>query len=244
MATVTNQLQNIASQEVASAHAHLAALGHKQAHVTFATLGTLLLVVVMMLTGGFFALRSYDRQLDKADARYEQVQEHEKILEKKLEDSNKQIQDLSAQQAQKTIIIDKRDKTADQKIADATKPDKTAEDVTEDAKNYLGTIPKFVSDGNLLAFKVTEVQGFVATKIDRDRLFGDLTDTKAILVAEKQKTTTLTGDKVLLQTQLDEANGSLKEYRKVAHKGKFKKFLGGATKVGLVLGGIWLGHQL
>lgn len=221
-----------------------------QRHVVM-NLGVIAVLALILITGllaGRHALNSFDSQLAKADTRYEQYVTDNKALKARLDASDNKIQFLADQQAKQQKSIDKRDTTTNKKIDDVKSPDKTNQQAADDLVSAYGSEP-FVN-WNILdqlghfSFSKPQVQMFTVTKLDRDRLFADYAERGKQLDEEKQKTADLADDKKRLKKSNDQADASLQQYKSLAEKSKFRKFLDGAEKVGIFIGGVYLGKKL
>jgi hypothetical protein len=189
-----------------------------------------------------------------SEKRYEQLlgkaEEREAVYLKKLDDSEKRweaaeqrIAELSAQQAQVQTRIVYRDKEADKVKAEVTAPDRSADKVSDDVLAAY-KFPPLSLTGDNFTFSRPQVQAFVATKIDDDRFAADLADVQLQLGLEKQKNDALRVSLTEAQDNLKEAKGVIDGYKKVAKKGFFRRAGAAALKVGLFVGGIYLGRHL
>ena len=149
------------------------------------------------------------------------------------------IQEANKQAALATAMASRNVK-ADKAIEDVKKPDATLTEVATASKDQLGVTPTVEPD-NKLGFEKSEVQDFIATDIDRDRLSQNLADTTAQYASSQKNVASLTTDLAASQKVGDECKASLDQLKKVKTPNKFKAAL---VKVGLFVAGAWLGHQL
>jgi hypothetical protein len=215
--------------------AEVSALSHH--HVSLGFIGVILLAFALL--GGLFYhnMVSYEKQMAVAQAHEETYQASLKTLNEQLVANAAAIAKLTEQQKQVQTKIVYRDKTADEKIKGVTNPENTVAQVAQDSENYLGALPTITPDG-LLAYQPLQVQGFVATKIDRDRLEGNLADVHTILDLEKDKVTRLDSDLAANKETLRLANITIDDYKKAAKKGKWRRMFEGAGKFsgGVIVG--------
>jgi hypothetical protein len=218
--------------------AEVSALSHH--HVSLGFIGVILLAFALL--GGLFYhnMVSYEKQMAVAQAHEETYQASLKALNEQLASNAAVIAKLSEQQNEKVKTIYVRDKTADEKIKGVTNPENTVAQVAQDSKDYLGALPTITTDG-LLAYQPLQVQGFVATKIDRDRLEGNVADVRTILDLEKDKVTRLDSDLAANKETLRLANITIDDYKKAAKKGKWRRFFEGTGKFS---GGVLVGAAL
>src|SRR5208282_3903714 len=109
-----------------------------------------------------------------------------------------------------------------------------------------------------LTFAVPDVQEFTATKVDDVTKTADLVDKTAQLTASNNSNVSLTADlkvgtaafQALQKTEaqcevtVTDKQKALDDYKKAAVMTKWKKFLNGAEKVSIFIGGVVLGHKL
>ena len=140
-----------------------------------------------------------------------------------------------------TREIQTRDTTADAAIKQVTQPDATLQQVAQDSETYLNAKPILKLDVNALAFTPSQVQGFIATKIDRDRLDGDLKSTQAEVALHKQNEATYQADLTAAKVSLDSCQKTVTGYEKAAKRGKWRKFFDNAEKAAIFAGGLYIG---
>jgi hypothetical protein len=247
VATVTEDLKADAQDVQAKLVDHLAALGHRHASVS-AALGVLVLVLAVMCVGWYLGLRSYEAQIQRAEAKEAQFNADRKDLTAQLT-ASKTVQD-TASKAQQVIVkvVHDRDTKADAAIAKATAPNKTAQEALSDlSAAYHGTIvadPNAITADGRLVFPVFTVQGFTATRIDRDRLSDDLKSSADNLAQEQKKTEQLAKDVAAANKAVADAEPAIKAYKKVAKHSRLKAIGAGALKVGIFVAGAYVGKHL
>ena len=182
-----------------------------------------------------------------------------------------------AADAQKLLSLTKAFQTlnanADQHIHDVVQPGKTSEQVFSDLKDAYKMTPSGSalalsvtadkdSGEKLLSFPVPIVQQFTATKLDRDRLFDSTVNlNQQIILKQKDLDSTaldLGNLRISYDTLMDsdgklqmantQCQETVKNYKTVAKKTKWQKFLAGAERGGEIalalLGGYELGRRL
>lgn len=237
--------------------AQLASLAHKHAHVSFALIGVLALVLGLMTAGGIVAVKYTNAQLAKADAVDAQYKSDKAKWEQERSQLQNQIDAASQKQQVLVKVIHDRDQTADQQIAQAKDPSADAQKVAADTEHLYGFAPTvepasvpacLACPSEMFEFNKEEVQTFNATKIDRDRLAADLDGTKQSLILETDKFDDLLVANGSLKTQNTQCEQDLANYKKVAKLSRFKKFLHGAERVGEIalsaVAGYEVGHHL
>lgn len=216
-------------------------------HKTHVTISLSLMLTLLLVAGaGMFLYvhsnAAFERALGQAQAREQKYNADMKDLQAQWATDRSKLLELAQQKAQIQTQIVTRNAQADAKIKEVTQPQRPPEVVQADFTDAYGfkaqlTNGQFVLD-------IDAIQQIVATKVDRDRLDFALKST------QQQLTTTETSlaivSKSLEDTKglLKEANATIDGYKKAANKSKFMKFLGGVEKVGLVVGGIWLGRHI
>jgi hypothetical protein len=218
-------------------------------------------LAVGTLAGGMLSLMGFQKALDKADVRMaaadtrnEEYTKQAQLVQQQLASAQAQITALSAAQTQRQQVIVVRDQAAATRIAEVTRPNVTAaqafKDMTDNSVVTPASLATLLPD-NTIAIEPLGIQEITTTKIQRDQLRLDLTDTQSNLVDEQTKfDASQVGLKDVTalnaQCETDKAGyvAAAKAYRKVAVKSKWKRFLGGAEKVLLVAGGITVGMRL
>lgn len=226
--------------------AQLASLAHKHAHVSFALIGVLVLVLGLMTAGGVFAVKYTNAQLAKADAVDKQYQADKKDWEAQRAQLQTQIDAASQKQQVLVKVVHDRDESADQTISKLTEITEDEVSINQDVYKTWGTYADIDSSQptHLFEFPKELVQKFNATKIDRDRLDADLKDTKTQLDLASSQVNLLSKSNTTLAQQADECQKDLDGYKKVAKVSRFKKFLHGAEHVGEILAAAVAGYEI
>lgn len=209
-------------KELAAARSH---------HLTL-SIAQLVTLLLVLLGGGFFLhtqLQNFAKAQAVAETHYKEFVEQSKQTQQTVTDNTKQ-------QAAIDITVHQRDETTDKKIETVTAPDRTLQQTQQDAKTVLGADSTITAD-NKLAFQQWDVKAFVGTKLDRDRLSGDLEATKSNLLLEKGKT-------AALQDTLTKATSVAKEERKVAQMSKWHRVWNKAEPWVLAVGTAYAANKL
>jgi hypothetical protein len=227
-------------------HSDFVSLATKHATTSVAALGVLVLVLILAGIGGYFGLKSYDAQLAKAQVTEQKYEAAQKTLTDLLASDAKERAELQAQQANLVNQIAKRDsKPPAPVVTAALQPNATA----ETAANALGLVfslspyPSATPD-NKVALSVSNAQELISDGVELNKLRPDLTDTKMLYGLEQQKSASLNKDIIQCTDTLKDAQKSITAYKKLAARSKWKRFLDGAEKVGLVIGGAAIGHVI
>ncbi len=223
--------------------AYIESLGKR--HVTVNLGFAAIALVVILAFGGIYlhSVQNYERMLGKAEEREAKYEQTNKELAAQLLASQERIAELTVQQSQIHERVVYRDKQTDAKIAEVLAPEREAVDVAQDVKLAYNTLPLNVEGRNFL-FELTQVQTFVATKIDRDRLSQKVVDTEKLYADEQEKTALLQADLGKAIAQLHEATGVIEGYKKVAKRSKWRKVWDGVQKYGGFALGIVIGRKL
>jgi hypothetical protein len=224
------------------------ALAHKHASVSFTLIGVLVLVLGLAGVGGYIALKFADAQLARAQQLETKYDADRKVWQDQLAVSEAARAQATTQQQAIVKVVDTRDKTTDKAITDALKPDATLPAVELGLRSAYKADPLFQAplplNGVYVELGQAQAQALTATKLDRDRLFLDLADEKNVFNLEQQKNSSLSSDLDKCKVDNAEAGKVIAAYKKAAYRSKFQKFLSGAEKVGLFVGGMYLGHKL
>ena len=217
-----------------------------RSHTVHLSLLNLAMVSLVILASGAFYLhtvQNFDKLMAKADTQNSIYQQHLNDFETQWKADQQTIAQLQAQKQQVIVKEAIRDTQTVNDIQTVTQPSRDAQTVANDVLGAYQFAPEKL-DGDLFTFTQPETQQFVATKLDRDRLSMDVLDDKTALGLEEQKTAKLTTDLASASSSLTEANKTIKDFKKVAKKSKFKQLLSGAEKVGLFVGGLYIGKRL
>lgn len=227
------------------AAAYISALSHRNVTLNYAVVGVLMVVLAVCGLGGFFAYSLYQKQLARAEAQEQRYDADRKVLTDQLAQTKTVVAADAKAQAVIVKVVHDRDASADKQIAAVTAPGKSPVDAITDLNAaYKGTLPAQITPDAQLAFPIPTVQTFTATKLDRDRLDADLGASENLLKLEKDKTTRLAADLTTSAATLKDAQKTIADYKHVAEKSGFHKFMGGVAKVGIFVGGVLLGSKV
>lgn len=239
---IKNEADMMAANTAQHLQAQFVALAHKHASVSFWLIGTLVLVMGLMGFGGYEALKSFDAQLARAEQREAQYNTDRKTWQDAL------AQHDAERVADATKIASLEAQVAARDKKPLPPPVTTPDEAVAGLQAAYSDVPAFgapqaTPDGKV-AVNVPQAQILITTKLDLNRLKLDLTDEKAIVDLQKQTNASLSKDLTGCQALNVEANKTIADYKKLAKKSRWQKFLSGAEKVGLVLGGMYVGHKI
>lgn len=229
---------------------HIADLGHRHASVSYFLIGTLALVMAVCAAGGYFALKSFDAQLARAERQEQQYQQDRSQWQAQMaqHDTERTAQALQIQQLQEQI--NKRDtKPLPPAVQAGMKPGAPATVVSAGVTVAYGDVLGFGSttttpDGSQVILSPIQGQSVIQAKVEGDKAKADLKDTQAIVELQGQTVVTLKTDLKGCQDTVGEANKTIAGYKKAAVKSRWQKFLGGAKTALLMAGSAYLGHKL
>jgi hypothetical protein len=225
-----------------------AALAHKHATVSYGLIGVLVVVLILAGVGGFIALKFADAQIARAEKQEQQYNADRKSWQDQLAASAAQRAAETTQQTAIVKIVDTRDKVADKAISAALKPGATAKQAADGLAASYSDLPAFgpvtALGDNIVQLSVPQAQQATASRIDQVRLQADLNDEVNLFTLEKAKTLSLSNDLASCTTLNTESGKVIAAYKKAAKASRLKKFLGGATKVAIFIGGVYFGHKL
>lgn len=245
------------------AESEVSALAHRHVTLTYSILGVLVLTLALAAFGGWLSIRGYERALQRAEAAEAVSKQREDAFNVQFKAFQDQIAkdaaDRAQAQAQQDALIAKITTRDKQPVPVVIQTGLKADATAEDAKNALGAVfstpvapvaPTVTSDGKV-AVTVKEAQEITSAGFDGQRAEADLRDTVSLYTLEKTKTTSLSNDLNQCQAGLTEAKATVKaqdttiaDFKKAAKRSRFQKFLSGAEKALLLVGGIYIGHKL
>lgn len=217
--------------------------------VSYMFLGVIVLVLALAGVGGYFGLKSYEAQVARAEA-----------IEQKYDAAQKDFTaQLAAHDAQRTAdakasavlvaqIAARAAKPPAPVVVTALAPSATAEQVRNGLQAVLSPrfpqgIPMAVQGENIEISPVS-AQVWLADEVALTRVTADLSDTQVLLSLSNKDNATLKQDLTTANSTLSDAKDTIKAYKKIAVKSRWRKFLDGALKVGLVTAGVAIGHGL
>jgi hypothetical protein len=239
----------ISQEALSQLHSEFTTLASKHASVSYAVLGILVLVLFLAGIGGFLGLKSYDAQLAKAQVTEQKYEAAQKTLTDLLATDAQERAQMQAQQTNLVNQIAKRDKTPPSApVIAALQPNAPAEVLAQGLGSSFSDVsgfglPQPTPDGKV-ALNGQETQIVIQDHELEKKDHADLTDTKMLYGLEQQKSASLNKDIVSCTTTLADAQKTITAYKKIAMKSKWRKFLDGAEKVGLVIAGAAVGHLI
>ncbi len=234
---------------VSDIHESFSQLAHKQVTLSYGLIITLVLFMGLTGVGGYLAVKHFDQQEARAEAREAQYRSDLSKTEAQWTQDRQALQASNDRIAQLEAQIAHRASTPPPKaITDGLKPDATAEQAALALKTAYSAFPDFgepvaTPEGKVLT-TVTETQILTSSKLLLDRTQADLKDRTEEVDLLKTNNSLLNNNFQQCQGLLTEANKNIADYKALAKKSKFRKFLDGAEKVGLVLLGGIVGHAI
>lgn len=216
-------------------HQLIATLATKHASVSYLLIAIIVIVLLLAGVGGYISLKLYDAQLARAEKQEAIYNQNRKDFLTQLQVHDAERDAIVAEQNRVIATMAQRDRQAASQVA---------------AVNQITTEPEAVKALNLAYHfvfdpkSIPQLNLLTVTKIEHDQVQGDLNDETALYNSEKQKTMSLTSDLASCQKTGVEAQKTIDDFKKLAKKSKFKKFLDGALKVSIFVGGVALGRKL
>jgi hypothetical protein len=231
-------------------------------NLIYAHLGILLLVLSLLAVGGYFGLRSYEKQLARAEALQAQYEQAQKLYT----DSQAQLKTLvaaddaqrlkdSVQQATIQAQITKRDSQAlPQVVSQGLETSASSKSIENAFRSVLSVpdtepTPKALPDGTI-DLGPSVAQQTVSQLETGNQAKADLKDETQLYSLEVASNSSLSkdlGQCLASDSQgkaaLADANKTIAAYKKAAHRSVFKRILDGAEKVGILVAGIELGRH-
>lgn len=220
-------------------HNEFAALAHKHAHVSYAVLAVLGLLLVLGTIGGVFALKSYDKQIARAEARELQYDQDRKSWQEELKvrDAERAADALRVEQLMAGIAA-RQAQPLPPAVKAGLAPTATVVEAKVALESLMGDRPNFGTlsmdtTGNA-SLRLPQLQILVSDEVDLKRLKLDFSDSQKVVELQKGTISSLTKDLDTEKGLNTEANKVIADYKKIAKKSKWKKFFGG-TKTALLM---------
>lgn len=149
-------------------------------------------IVLIAMIGGAFAyvVHSANVRDAAADVKTQAFMMQLQQQQKDFIVANQKIASDTTQQQAIVKVVQVRDQAAQTITQTVTKPDNTVQQVATDSATYLKVTPTIEPD-NTLAYQKSDVQGFIANKVDLDTTKQDLTDSQTQLSLEEDKFNTV-----------------------------------------------------
>ncbi len=227
----------------------VSALAHKHVYVTYAVLSALVLVIALMGCGGYFALKSFDKQLAAQNLKDAQYQQDRALWQAQVAQHDTERVAQQTQIAQLQAQVSKRDSQPLPKAVQAgLQPDATAEVVAKAVTEAYSKNPAFgqataIPTGQI-SLSVLQAQATVEAKVGFDRVSADLADEKSTISLLNGTNLSLSNDLNQCKLLNTKAEADIQGYKKLATRSKWQKFLSGMEKVAIFSAGAYLGHKI
>lgn len=226
--------------------AQVRALSTHHVTVSYTLIGVLLVVLALASFGGWLGLKAYDHAIARAEAAEAKYDADEKSWAATLAQHDAQRAADAQQEAQLLAQIASRDKQAPPLVIQAgLKPDATAQQAALALGAAAGgQVAPTVTQDNRIAVMPVESQEITLDLLAGTKAEGDLKDTQSLLDLKNKDNTSLSNDLAQCKTENTEANKVITQYKKAAKRSKFRSFLNGTEKVGLLVLGGYIGHTI
>ena len=217
--------------------------------VTYMFVAIIVLVLSLGSVGGYLALKAYESQLARAETREAQYQASLATFQSTLAENTAARVAAEAQVSQLQAQIAKRaTQPLPAPVQTGLKPDATAQEAAFALQSVYSAVPAFgqpvaTPDGKVLV-TVTQTQLLIGSKVELDRTKADLQDVKAITSIQTGTISSLNNDLSQCKALQAQSEKVIAGYKAIATKSRFRKFLDGAEKVGLLMAGGIIGHVI
>jgi hypothetical protein len=238
------------TQLISDLHSQLASLTSKHITLIGGMLASLVLLIVLMFGGGYFALRAYDAQLARQDAKDAQYQAALITFQTTMaqHDSARAAAEAKVSQLEAQII--KRNIAPPSPVVQAgLQPNATIGMAASALTAAYSTVSGFGQantsvDGQSVSLSLPQAQTVISTKIAYDKAAADLIDEKGVISLQTGTISSLSSDLNECKITLTDANKQVAGYKKLAERTKLQKFFSGAFKVLIFAGGAVIGHLI
>lgn len=229
--------------------AQINSLSQRHVSVSYMFVGILVLVLGLAGVGGWLGLKAYENQIARAEAAEVRYVDAQKGFQTTLAQHDSERAANAKASAALIAQIAARASQAPSPIVQAgLKPGAAAVDV----KNALGAVlsdrhPEGVSmavQGENLEISPVSAQVWLADELLLNRVSADLTDTQSLLALSTGSNSSLVRDLNQCKAVSVEAQKTIDAYKAAAVKSKWKKFLDGVQKVGLLVAGVAIGRAI
>ena len=228
----------------------VSALANKHIGLIFSLVGVIILLMGLMGVGGYFGLKAFDAQLSRQEVRDNQYQQDRTTFLNTLAAHDAERTADAAKIAQLEAQVKARDsKPLPKPVQDALQPKATVQQAIGGLAAAYGSTSALAqsqpsSDGQNLTVSVLGAQEAISAKVGMDLAQGDLGDQKSINALLKDANSSLSNDLGSCKAMNVQANKDIAGFKALAKRSRWQKFLAGAEKVGLLAGGMMLGHMI
>jgi hypothetical protein len=215
--------------------------------LTYIFVGIILLLLAAAGVGGYYGYQAYAGQVSRAEALEKQYVEAQKDFMAQLAAHNAERTTNAKESAVLVARVAARAAQAPAPVVRrALEPTATALEVRNGLQDVLsdrGALPSLIDvQGENLVVPPATAQIWLSDEVVLTRVKADLTDTNRLLSLANADKSSLTSDLTQCKATLGDAQKSVDAYKKAAKVTRFRKFLNGAEKVGILIVGISLGH--
>ncbi len=215
--------------------------------------------IFVAVLGGYFLIRGYVADIQRL-AKAEGIKEQTKIMESARQAdarqyerdraaTQKQIADLTAQQAARDKDATKRTTKYVAKVAEV-KTKTSTDDIIKQLQDVL-KIAATNAGNNQVTMPAEQAQGYTLLKLELDQTRADLADLRQSFVEEQQKRAAVEADRDKLAGELDKEKEMSAQYRKqaeafekAAHKSKLRRVFDTAKPVAITIGAALIAQRL
>jgi len=220
--------------------------GHaKRMHYTF--VGIIVLILALAGVGAYLGLQAYEHQASRAEALEQKYEAAQKEFAAQLAAHDAERAENAQQTAALVVQMAARAKQAPAPVVQkALAPNATAVEIRNGLQDVLsgrGALPSLIDvEGENLVVPPATAQIWLSDEVVLNKIKADLTDTQRLLALANADKASLSSDLAQSQAQNAEAQKVIAAYKKATVVTRWKKFLTGAQKVGILRVGIGLGH--
>jgi cytoskeletal protein RodZ len=222
------------------------ALNSHHTTISYGLIAVLFVVLGLCGFGGWLGLKYVDAQVaraDAADARYQDAQKH--LTELLAEDARERSQLQSQETALEAQIAKRNAAPPAPAVQAALQPGATAQTLAKGLESSYSAVKDFgvvqPSGEAGVLLNGLQTQSVIVLNEQAKKDSGDVKDLNTALGLEKQSNVSLNKDLTFCISTLSDANKTIADYRRVIKPTKWKRFLQGAEKVGIGIGGLALG---
>ena len=218
-----------------------------QRRVSQMFVGIIVLVLALAGVGAYLGLQAYEREASHAQALEQKYEDAQKLFAEQLAAHDAERVANAEQSAALVAQIAARAKQPQAPaVQKALAPTATALEIRSGLQAVLSPrhpdLPPMDIAGETIEISPVSAQALVADEVLLNKVIADLTDTQSLLALANADKASLSSDLAQSQAQNAEAQKVIAAYKKAAVVTKWKKFLNGAQKVGILIVGISLGH--
>jgi len=239
----------MADSVTTAVQSEVSVLAHRHLSFSYALVGTLVLLLVLMGFGGYLGVKAFDAQLARQEVKDAQYNQDRKVFMDQLSAHDAERAAQATQIASLGLRIAHRNaEPLPKEVQAGLLPDATAETVARAVTTAYSKNPAFgqatATPGGQVSLSVPQAQATVEAKVGFDKASADLADEKSMVSLLNGTNLSLSNDLNQCKLLNTKAQADIAGFKKLAVRSKWQKFLGGMKTAAAFAAGAYVGHKI